>query len=115
MNVQGAIARIKPVLAGAVGGIAVAAIVAFSLNWIHTAGAMNENVRQAKIATLAQVCESSAERHWTQDQGMKMAKLEGWDNENRSKLAKQFAPKLPNDESFREDVIEACDEALQPA
>ncbi|MBK1668815.1 hypothetical protein CKO28_12315 [Rhodovibrio sodomensis] len=115
MNVQDTLTRLKPVVAGAIGGIVVAAIVAFSLNWVYTAGAMAENVHQAKVQTLAQVCEANAEKFWTQTKNMKMAKLEGWDNENRSELAKQFTPQLPNDASFHEDVVDACDDALQPA
>lgn len=115
MDIKGTVGRLKPVLGGAVGGIVVAMIIAFSLNWIYTAGAMAESVRQAKIDVLTQVCENNAERYWTEEQNKKMADLEGWDNEQRSDLAKQFAPDLPNTGDLREDIIDACDEALEPA
>jgi glutamine amidotransferase PdxT len=115
MKIQDTLAGLKPVAGGAVGGIAVAAIVAFSFNWIYTAGATTQKVHQAKVETLAEVCETKAERFWTKQEGMKMAKLDGWDNEQRNQLATQFTPELPDDDGIHDDVVDACDEALQPA
>ena len=85
------------------------------MNWIYTAGAMAENVHKAKVQTLSEVCERNAERFWTKEENMKMAKLDGWNNEKRNQLAKQFTPNLPDDSGFYEDVVDACDEARQPA
>lgn len=105
----------KPYLIGAGGGIVAAAIVAFSMNWIYTAGNTEEQVTQAKVAALAQVCEAKAHTYWTEQKGMKVAKLEGWGNEQREKLSKKFAPVVPNDNPFHEEVVEKCGDLLRPA
>jgi len=115
MRTEDVTKTLKPVLGGAVGGILVATVAAFSFNWIYTAGTLNEQVHQARVSSLAQICESNAEHYWTDEQGMKMAKLEGWGNDQRAKLANRFAPEVPNDSAYHEDVVDACGEALQPA
>lgn len=115
MDVADTLRRLKPVVGGALGGAAVLAIVAFSFDWVYTAGATERKVETAKVQTLAEVCESNAEHHWTKDENKKMAALDGWDNAHRAKLAKQFAPAVPQDAGYREQVIEACNEALEPA
>ncbi len=107
--------RAKPWVGGALAGIAVAAVVGFSADWIYAAGTVESKVHNAKVDTLAQVCEMNAERYWTDEQGMKLAKLEGWDNDQRGKLAEKFAPSMPNPaKGLHADVVDACDEALQP-
>lgn len=114
MNIGEYVTKLKPYATGAIAGAAALAIVAFSAGWVVTHGTMNQNIEKAKVSVLAQVCERSAADHW-KNQGNKLAELEGWDNDQRAKLAKQFAPTVVDAGEMREDVIDQCDELLQPA
>jgi hypothetical protein len=114
MNIGEYVTTIKPYAGGAVIGAVGLAIVAFSADWVVTKGTMQENVKNAKISTLAQVCERTAENNWKK-QGRKLSELEGWDNDQRQELAKQFAPAVIESGEIREDIIDQCDDLLRPA
>lgn len=114
MNIQDMIGKAKPYVGGAVVGAIAITIVGFSANWVVTHGTMEEQVQSAKVSVLAEVCEKGAQKHWT-SQGQKLAALEGWDNSDREKLAKQFTPKIPNDDAYHGEIIERCDDLLKPA
>lgn len=117
MDMQRHLQTLKPVLAGAAGGVAVVAVFAFSMNWVYTAGSLQEQVNEARVSALSQVCEADAQHFWTDEKGMKVTKLEGWGNEQRQQLAQRFAPevKIPSEDLYREDVVDACNDLLRPA
>jgi hypothetical protein len=115
MSIGNTIEKAKPYVGGALGGIAVAAVVGFSADWIYAAGTVETKVHNARVDALSEICETNAEQYWTKKKDMKLAKLEGWDNDKREKLADKFAPSLPKDAGYHSDVVSACDDALKPA
>lgn len=114
MNIGDMITSVKPYAVGAVIGAAVIAIVGFSANWVVTTGTMQDRIRETKVATLAQVCETNALAHW-KEQGKEISALEGWDNDARQKLAEQFAPTIADQADYRDDIVDQCDDLLEPA
>lgn len=100
------------VLGGAIGAVAVL-VVGFSTGWIVTGARMQSEVQQAEVAVFAQICEDDALASWKQ-QGKDIETLGGWGNDSREALAERFAPTLPSDASYRQKVIDSCDEMLRP-
>jgi len=114
MSIGDTIEKAKPYVGGALGGIAVAAVVGFSADWIYAAGTVETKVQNARVGALSEICEMNAEQYWTKKKDMKLAKLEGWNNDKREKLADKFAPSVPKDADYHSDVVNACDDALRP-
>lgn len=114
MNISDRISAAKPYVIGGVLGAAGLAIIGFSANWVVTTGTLAQQVEQAKVNILAEVCEKNAIRAW-EERGQKIAALEGWGNEDREKLAQQYAPRLPNDKNWHDEVVDRCDDLLRPA
>lgn len=112
MSLSERLQHLKPYATGAAVGIVTAAIVGFSADWIVMKGTMDQEVRAAKVAVLAQVCQETAGAHW-KEQGNQTAALEGWRNEERTKLAEQFAPTFISND-YRGAVVESCDRLLRP-
>lgn len=100
------------VIGGAVGALAVL-VVGFSTGWIVTGARMQSEVQQATVAAFAQICESNALASWKQ-QGKSIENLGGWGNDSREALAKRFAPTLPSDATYRQKVIDSCNDMLRP-
>lgn len=100
------------VVGGAVGAVAVL-VVGFSTGWIVTGARMHSEVQEAKVAAFAQICENNALASWKQ-QGKDVEKLGGWGNDSREALAERFAPALPSDATYRQKVIDSCDNMLRP-
>ncbi|WP_147274939.1 hypothetical protein [Ferruginivarius sediminum] len=76
---------------------------------------VQQEVADAKVAALAEICERRAYHHWTVDEDRPVAKLDGWDNERRGDLAQQFVPAGIEQDGLRQPVQQACDKALRPA
>lgn len=106
--------RVKPYLVGGLGGAVAITIIGFSADWVVATGTMERQVQEARVAALAEVCEVNAEKHWA-DTGKKVAALEGYNNEEREKLAERFTPHIKDFEQISEDVTDHCEEALRPA
>lgn len=104
--------KIKAYAVGAVAGVILAPVVAFSADWVVTTGTMNENMETAKIEQLATVCAMKAEQSW-KDQASP-PDLYGWDKrEAREKLATEYAVVMPGQESAGEDVIDECADKIE--
>jgi len=117
MDFKDRLNALKPYVGGAVIGAIAITIVGFSADWVVTAGTLDQKVQSAKVTVLAEVCEKSAAQAWKRD-GNKMAALEGWDNEEREQLAEKFAPVLADEAGkydYRDEVVDRCDELLEPA
>ncbi|WP_161958813.1 hypothetical protein [Ferruginivarius sediminum] len=114
MNIRDSITSLKPYALGTAVGAVGIAIIGFSADWIVTTGTMNEKVQAAKVSALAQVCETNALAHW-KEQGKKASALEGWDNDAREKLAKQFAPTTAKKADYQDEIVDQCDDLLRPA
>lgn len=114
MAIKDTYGRLKPYLAGAAIGAVAAVVIGFGSGWVVQASTMERNVHEAKVAVLAEVCQSNAVQHW-RDQGREMTALRGWRNEERKQLATQFAPSLADSEAIREAVVDSCDRLLRAA
>ncbi len=105
--------KIKPYIVGAIGGIAAAGIVSFSLGWVVTADTMNTAVRDQQVKALASVCGQGARAYWM-NEGQDIAELDGWNNrDKRKQLAEKFASEISAYESLRSDVVYECSRRLE--
>lgn len=114
MDIRETVGGFKPHLIGGVIGAIAVTVLGFSMDWVVSTGNMEQQVREARVNLLAQVCEVNAEAHWV-DSGNELAALEGWDNEDRKNLASQFTPDIEGISAISEDVTDECDDALRPA
>jgi len=104
--------KAKLLLGGAVLGIALAAIVGFSADWITTAGTRDKQVREAKIAGQAAICATLVRRH--RETTGDTTDLSGWDaRDRRQELATQFAVVPFGETELDKKVVDACAEALR--
>lgn len=104
----------KPYLKGAVVGAVAITIMGFATGFVVQTSTMNENVHAAKVAALAQVCETNALAYWN-EQGRSTGDLKGWRNERRTELATQFAPLTVDGSPLRDEVVNRCDRMLRSA
>jgi hypothetical protein len=103
--------KIKAHAVGAIGGIILAPVVAFSADWVVTTGTMSENMETARIEQLATVCAIRAKQSWNQESP---PDLYGWDKRDaREKVAREYAVVMPEEESAEEDVIEECADKIE--
>lgn len=103
----------KPYAGGIVIGVIATLIVGLSAGWLVTSSTLAEEVRLAKVNTYAEICASDAITDWQQD-GNKLAQLEGWDNrEAREKQVGQFLPKTTAD--LKDDIQDACEDRIEQA
>lgn len=114
MTMKNKIAGLKPYLGGAAVGAVAVIVLGFGSGFVVQTSTMNENVENAKVSILAEVCQQNALVHW-QEQGRETDGLRGWRNEERTQLATQFAPTLGDGESIRQAVINSCDRLLRSA
>ena len=99
--------KVKHFSWGLVTGAAALGIVAFSAGWVVSTGAMDEEVRLARIDAQGLACAAlaSAHRASTGD----VADLTGFDaRDAREELAKAFTVVLRGEETASADVIRAC-------
>lgn len=111
MNIKDTLESLKPVAGGAIGGAVVVLAVAFAGGFVVTTSTMDETVREARVMTLAQVCEGVANEHWLA-QGNTAEGLSGWRNEERTQLAQQFVPS-GTDAELHEDISDTCGRLLR--
>lgn len=111
MNIKDNIETAKPFVIGGVVGAVAALAIAFAGGFVVTTNAMNDTVREARIMTLAQVCQGVATEHWLAE-GNTAEGLSGWRNEERTLLAEQFVPAIA-DEDLRGDISNTCGRLLR--
>lgn len=113
MDIKETLASLKPhLVGGAVGAVAIT-IVGFSADWVVSTDKMESKVEEARVSALTEVCALNAERHW-KETGHKLAALEGWDNKDRERLAKEFTPEIGSIDKITEDIRDQCEDALRP-
>lgn len=104
--------KLKPFIGGAVVGVALAAIVAFSAGLIVTASSNARQVELARIDGQASICASLAQAH--RDQIGDTADLSSYQaREARDDLAKTFAVALRGADAADAAVISACSNLLK--
>lgn len=104
--------KLKPFIGGAVVGIALAAVVAFSAGLIVTASSSARQVESARIDGQASICASLAQAH--REQIGDTADLSGYQaREARNELAKAFAVALRGTEAPDAAVVSACSDLLK--
>lgn len=102
---------IKPFTLGLVAGGAAIAIVAFSLGWVVTGSARDNQVQAAWVDGQASICASLVQAH-RQANGDD-TDLSGWQaRDARNELARTFAVALQGQETPGPRVISACSELL---
>jgi hypothetical protein len=104
--------KLKPFIGGAVVGVALAAIVAFSAGLIVTASSNARQVELARVDGQASICASLAQAH--RDQIGDTADLSSYQaREARDDLAKTFAVALRGADAADAAVISACSNLLK--
>ena len=104
--------KLKPFIGGAVVGVALAAIVAFSAGLIVTASSNARQVELARVDGQASICASLAQTH--RDEIGDTADLSSYQaREARDDLAKTFAVALRGADAADAAVISACSNLLK--
>jgi hypothetical protein len=106
--------KINNYLLGAALGVLIAVIVGFSAHLVVTKSSMEKKVTQSRVDLLADICLVDAQKYLkTQDPA---PDLTGWaQNDNRTKLAQQYAPVLPGENAPENDVVKRCADDIQDA
>jgi hypothetical protein len=105
---------VKPYAIGTALGAVVALVIGFSADLIVTTTTLDDQVQSARVDAFAEVCERRAAAHWT-GQGKDLADLDGWSNDDREALAKQFTDGLSSDAGLDGAIQDRCAGLLEPA
>ena len=104
--------KLKPFIGGAVVGVALAAIVAFSAGWIVTSSSSARQVETARVDGQASICASLAQTH--RDEVGDTADLSSYQaRETRDDLAQTFAVVLRGADAADAAVVKACSDLLK--
>jgi hypothetical protein len=93
--------------AGALIGIVLMTIVAFSTGWVTLTRSMNERVERAQIEAFASICVYNSLASWVSE-GKKIEDLAGDSNREREALVELFVPATESVYGLENAIRSAC-------
>jgi hypothetical protein len=102
----------KPYLTGIVIGLIAAPIIGFSAGWVSTTGSRNEAVQNARVDTLAGICEGAAQKLATA-QSLDLSAVKGYENRaKREELVAQALAEMTVPADILTKVTSGCNRTL---